>query len=80
MCLENAKSDWNVSIIAVCDQQDKEQTVLLGTNIESDWHKTIFVRNQESKVISQIKADCSDFVKEHLRMSSAKAHEVCTYT
>ena len=65
-----------MSILAVCDQKDKQNTVLLGTSIETDCHKTILVRMQEPKVISEITPDCSDILKQHLKMSSVKSHEV----
>ncbi|XP_043482154.1 protein zwilch homolog [Leptopilina heterotoma] len=75
VCLDSAKPDWKVQLIAVCNQEDKQKTVLLGTKINKKCHETILVQIQEPKRISEI-ANCSYILNEHLKMSSVKAHEV----
>lgn len=67
-----------MSLLAVCNQEDKDKTVLLGTRIGRGYLRTILVRIREPKPISQV-TDYKDFLKEHLEASGAKAHEVFIY-
>lgn len=83
LCLESKSDYWRVSLLAVCNQEDKDKTVLLGTRIGRGYLRTILVRIREPKPISQV-TDYKDFLKEHLEASGAKAHEVkvdvsCSY-
>ncbi|XP_051165531.1 protein zwilch homolog [Leptopilina boulardi] len=83
LCLECSKPDWRVTLLAICNQEDKQKTILLGTKIGNTSHETILIRMEKSKRLKEI-VDCSDILKEHLKISSNETHKIkietfCTY-
>lgn len=64
-----------MTLLAICNQEDKQKTILLGTKIGNTSHETILIRMEKSKRLKEI-VDCSDILKEHLKISSNETHKV----